>query len=159
MPTPNDTQKKLLTLTGPNTLIVGIGSTLKGDDGVGPFICGKLKKFMPDRIIDAATVPENYIQPIISKNPEVLLIIDAIDFGGSVGEIQILEPEQIHSVSLSTHIPSPRLFLDVIYRSINPKVVFLGIQPGQTEFGFPLSAEVKRTATLLAEVLTQCARE
>ena len=154
MTLPENIQQKLKALVGPDTLIVGIGNTLKGDDGVGPFICSRLKKTVPDQIIDAATVPENYIQPIITKNPKVLLIIDAVDFGGTVGAIQILEPDQIHSISLSTHTPSPRLFLDVILQSIKPQVVFLGIQPAQTGFGLPLSAEVKKNAMLLAELLT-----
>ena len=146
-------QQELKALIGPDTLIVGIGSTLKGDDGVGPFICNRLRKTVPDRIIDAATVPENYIQPIITKNPEVLLIIDAVDFGDTPGAVQVLETDQIHAISPSTHTPSPKLFLDVILQSIKPRVVFVGIQPAQTNFGQPLSPPVQRSATLLADMI------
>jgi hydrogenase 3 maturation protease len=145
--------QKLKPLIGPDTLIVGIGSTLKGDDGVGPFICSRLKRIVCDQVIDAATVPENYIQPIIRKNPQVLLIIDAVDFGDTPGAILILEPDQIHTVSPSTHTPSPRLFLDVILHSIKPQVVFIGIQPAQANFGQPLSPPVQRSATLLADLI------
>lgn len=153
MTLPQNLQQKLKALIGPDTLIVGVGNTLKGDDGVGPFICSRLRKTVPDRIIDAATVPENYIQPIITKNPEVLLIIDAVDLGDTPGAIQILGSGQIHSISPSTHTPSPKLFLDVILQSIKPQVVFLGIQPAQANFGQPLSPPVQRSATLLADLI------
>ena len=149
-------QKDLENLITPETLTVCIGSSLKGDDGVGPFVCDILRKVVPERIIDAATVPENHIQPIINKNPDVLLIIDAIDFDSPAGTIQLFEHEQVHSVSVSTHTPSPRLFLDVIFQSIKPRVVFIGIQPGHVEFGMSLSQDVEDSAIMLANQIALC---
>jgi hydrogenase 3 maturation protease len=137
-----------------DTLIVGIGNTLKGDDGAGSVICQRLKKSFPDRIIDTGSVPENFIQPIIDKSPEVLLIIDATDFGESAGAIEIFSLEQISRVTFSTHCLSPRLFLDVICQSISPEIYFLGIQPGQTELNQPLSLKVSKAVDVLVETFS-----
>jgi hydrogenase 3 maturation protease len=146
-------REQLSKICKPHTLIVGIGNTLKGDDGAGALICQRLKDIDPEQVIDAGTVPENYIQPIIKKAPKVLLIIDAIDFGASAGAINIFRPDQLSSLAVSTHTLSPRLFVDVICKSISPEVYFIGIQPGQTVLGRPLTPEVEQAVKSLTEIL------
>ena len=96
-------------LRGSKTLVVGIGNTLKGDDGAGPLVCEQLRcAGVLVELIDAGTVPENYIEPIVKKAPRNLLIIDAIDFGDSPGAISIFRPAQLNSLAFSTHTLSPR---------------------------------------------------
>ena len=138
----------------PDTLILTIGNTLKGDDAAGPTLAEKLKPVIGDRIIDAGTVPENYIQPIINKNPKIFLIIDAINFDTEPGSIKIFPPEKIKSMAVSTHAPSPQLFLDVIKSSISPEVYFLAIQPEQTTLGEPLSPTVQLAVNTVANTIT-----
>ncbi len=135
-------------------LIVGIGNTLKGDDGAGPLVCNQLKDILPDGVIDAGTVPENYIQPIIEKAPKLLLVIDAIDSGASAGAITFFKPDQLKSMAISTHTLSPRLFVDVICQSISPQVYFIGIQPGQTQLGRPPTPTVNQAVKSLTDILT-----
>lgn len=147
-------QHRLKKLCARNVLVIGIGNTLKGDDGAGPVICQRLKEAFSDRVIDTGTVPENYIQPIIDKNPKNLLIIDAVDFGASPGTVQIFDIEQINSIALSTHSLSPRLFVDVICQSISPDISFLGIQPQQTGLNQPLSPEVSRAVESLVDMFS-----
>jgi hydrogenase 3 maturation protease len=137
----------------PDTLILTIGNTLKGDDAAGPIIAEKLKPVIPDHIIDAGTTPENYIQPVIDKNPKVLLIIDAINFDSPPGTLKIFPPEKIKSMAVSTHAPSPQLFLDVIKSSISPQIFFLAIQPTQTEFGQPASEPVRQATCSVVKII------
>ena len=73
------------------TVIVGIGNTLKGDDGAGPQVCSILKGNISAEIIDAETAPENFVAKIIQMSPKKLLIIDAIDFGKPPGTIKIFD--------------------------------------------------------------------
>jgi len=141
-------------LRGSATVIVGIGSTLRGDDGAGPALCQQLASTgICAELLDAGTVPENYIQPIIKKAPRNLLVVDAIDFGGSPGEIRIFEPGQLDSLAVSTHVLSPGLFVDVIRRSIGVEVYFIGIQPVGTVLGQPLSPPVADAVRHLAQLL------
>ncbi len=148
--------EQLRKFRGSKTLIVGIGNTLKGDDGVGPLICEQLRDAgVCAELIDAGTVPENYIQPIVEKVPQNLLIIDAIDFGGSAGAIKIFKPEQLNSSAFSTHTLSPRLFIDMITQEIKVDVYLLGIQPTQTGLGQSLSAPVSRAVQSLVSTLAE----
>jgi len=142
-------------LQGSKTIILGIGNTLKGDDGAGPVVCRQLAGKTSAELINADTVPENYIQHIIKKAPRNLLIIDAIDFGGSPGTINIFKPEQLNSLVVSTHILSPRIFVDMITQVINVDVYFIGVQPAQTAFGQFLSDNIKEALRHLVDVLVE----
>jgi hydrogenase 3 maturation protease len=143
-------------LCSSTTLIIGIGNILKGDDGVGPLVCQRLKEAnISAELIDAGTVPENYIQRIIKKAPRTLIVIDAIDFGAETGTIRIFEPEQLNSLVISTHTLSPRLFVDMVRQSIQLDVYFIGIQPAQTQLGQPVSAAVNKAIEKLLAVLTE----
>lgn len=146
--------EKLSKLRGLRTVIMGVGNTLKGDDGVGPLTCERLKEHrVSAELIDAGTVPENYIQPVVTKAPRHLLIVDAIDFGASPGDIEIFEPEQLKPTVFSTHRLSPRLFVDMITKEIDVDVYFIGIQPAHTKIGQPLSPQVSRAAQRLTNVI------
>lgn len=143
-------------LRGSRTLIVGIGNTLKGDDGAGPLVCEQLSGLgVSAELIDAGTVPENYIQPIIKKAPENLLIVDAVDFGAPAGTIRVFKAEQLNTHAFSTHTLSPHLFVDMIRRSVEVNVYFVGIQPAQTQFGHPVSADVAKAVQHLCRTLAE----
>lgn len=124
-------------------LLVGMGNSLKADDGIGPAICSLLKETISGNIIDAGTVPENYIQVIIKKNPKIILFIDAIDFGAHPGTIRIFDSCQLFTGGISTHTLSPRLLSDMISQSIPAKIYFIGIQPKSMTIGYPMSQEVE----------------
>ena len=147
--------EQLRKFRGSRTLIVGIGNILKADDGTGPLVCEQLgrAKVCAD-LIDAGTVPENYIQPIIKKAPQNLLVIDAIDFGASPGTIKIFEPEQLNSHTISTHTLSPRLFVDMVCQNIKLDVYFVGIQPAQIQLGQSVSKQVSQAIQKLCRALT-----
>ncbi|MHC4130966.1 MAG: hydrogenase maturation peptidase HycI [Planctomycetota bacterium] len=151
----NQSLGRLKALTGTNTLIIGIGQVLKGDDGIGPILVERLKDRISADIIEAGTVPENYIQPIVKKAPQNLLIIDAIDFGTEPGEIKLFLPEQLSSTAFSTHTLSPRLFINLIKDQIDVDVYLIGIQPAQLEFGQPLSEDVSSALDTLTEMLIE----
>jgi hydrogenase 3 maturation protease len=147
--------EQLNKLHGSKTVIVGIGNMLKGDDGVGPLVCQQLRHAkVCAELIDAGTVPENYIQPIIKKAPQNLLIIDAIDSGASPGTISIFKPERLSSFVFSTHTLSPHLFVDLVRQEIDVDVYIVGIQPEQTQLGQPLSAQVSRAVQSLINSLS-----
>ena len=154
--------RQLNKLRNSATVIVGIGNLLKGDDGVGPLVCEQLAGKTSAELIDAGTVPENYIQPIIKKAPRNLLVIDAIDFGAPAGTIRIFEPEQLNSYALSTHTLSPRLFVDMVCQNLRrdpalrePDVYFVGIQPAQTQLGESVSPQVSQAVQQLSKILAE----
>ena len=147
--------EQLNELRNSKTVIVGIGNTLKGDDGVGPIVCQHLAGKISAELIDAGTVPENYIQPIIKKAPQNLLIIDAIDSGAPAGSINIFKPEQLDSFAFSTHTLSPHLFVYMLCKNIKVDVYFVGIQPAQIQLGQPISDAVNQAAQKLVRTLAE----
>jgi len=148
--------RQLSKLRDSTTVIVGVGNTLKGDDGVGPLVCEQLRRAkVCAELIDAGTVPENYIQPIIKKAPQNLLIIDAVDFGASPGTISIFKPERLNSFVFSTHTLSPRLFVDTVRRNIKVEVYFAGIQPAQTQLGQSISSQLRQAVERLTRALIE----
>ena len=106
-------------------------------------------------VIDTGTVPENYIQPIIKKAPDNLLLIDAVDFEALPGTIEVFEAEQLNSLVISTHTLSPRIFVDIIRQSIELGAYFIGIQPAQTQLGHPVSGQVNLAIQHLCRILTE----
>ena len=138
------------------TVIMGIGNILKGDDAAGPLVCEGLKnENISAYVIDAATVPENYIQTIIKKAPHNLIVIDAISFDAVPGTIKVFQTEQLDSMIISTHTLSPRIFIDMIKQSIELNVMFIGIQPEQIQLGSPVSKQVSRAIEELSQILSK----
>ena len=155
MSTADEVLEKLRELRWYRTSIVGIGNTLKGDDGAGPLVCQQLYGKVCVGVMDVGTVPENYIQPIVKSCPENLLVIDAIDFGAPTGTIGMFKPEQLDSAIISTHMLSPRVFVNAICEETEANPYFVGIQPAQTQLGQSMSPEVREAVQWLVDVLTE----
>jgi len=148
--------QKLSHLRNQKTVAVTIGNVLKGDDGAGPAVCEKLKGRLSAELVDTGSAPENYIQPIVSKAPDNLIIIDAVDFGGSPGQVKLFEIEQLGKITVSTHTLSPHLFVDMIKAQSDVDVYFIGIQPAHTAIGQPMSPCVAKAVEQLADTLSDC---
>jgi len=139
-------------------VILGIGNTLKGDDGAGPLVCERLSGKVSARVIDAGAVPENYIGPVLQASPDVLLIVDAVDFGGHPGQIRVCTPDEIHGFAFSTHALSLHLSIDLIRREKKLEVYVIGVQAGGTKLGDCLSPAMREAVETLVDTLTQLFR-
>jgi len=146
-------RERLSARRGLRTVILGVGNVLKGDDGVGPLVCEALGGKVSARVIDAGTVPENYIRPIIDAHPQFLLVADAVDFGGAPGAVGVFAIDQINDMAFSTHALSLRLFVDVLATEIEVNVLLLGIQPVCTQLGQPVSDPVQESIQELIGLL------
>jgi hydrogenase maturation protease HycI len=137
------------------TVIVCIGNTLKGDDGAATILYNKLAGKIKAELIDAGTVPENYIQHIVKKAPQNIVLIDSADFGGRAGEIRIFSAKQIPEVALSTHVMSLRLLADMLKRQSCANVCLLGIQPQQLGLGSGLSDAADKAVEKLTRLFIE----
>lgn len=121
-------------------VILGVGNTLKGDDAAGPAVCERLSGRVSARVIDTGATPENYIGRILEASPDVLLIVDAVDFGGRPGEIRLCTPDQIRAPAFCTHALSLNLAIDLIRHERRLEVYLIGMQADRLQFGDGLSA-------------------
>ena len=139
-------------------VILGVGNTLKGDDAAGPLVCERLSGRVSATVIDAGAVPENYIGPVLEALPDVLFVVDAVDFGGRPGQIRVCMPEEIRGFAFSTHALSLHLSIDLIRRERKLEVYLIGIQAGRTKLGDCLSPAMQEAVEALADTLTQLFR-
>ena len=75
---------------------------LKGDDQVGPLLIQRLQGKTGACLFDCGEVPENYIQPIIKAGPQTIIIVDASDWQGAIGDLRLIKREEIKNFSFST---------------------------------------------------------
>lgn len=144
--------------------VLGVGNPMRGDDAVGMEIVKSLKGRVPERVklLECQTAPENFIKEIIEFNPTHILIIDAARLEAEPGEARLVSPERILGMTLSTHAIPLSTLAEVIQGIINVKVMVLGVQPRNIEFGEKLTPELqkasKRIAKLLIRVLNELTR-
>ncbi len=131
------------------TVIVCLGSELRCDDGLGPYIGENLKiKKEGLKIVNAFSVIENYVEEIINYAPSKLIVIDAAFFDGKSGEMRILPLEKLSSYKIvSTHSFPLEAVLRIIKQDL-PKleIKILGVQPLDIGYGEGLSFPVKKAA-------------
>lgn len=134
-------------------VILGVGNTLMGDDAAGPLVCERLAGRSAAVVIDAGTVPENYVGPIRRAAPDVLLVVDAIDFGGAAGQIRVFGSADICAFAFGTHALSFHLFLDELRRERLIDVRLIGIQAGSRDLAGTVSPAVQHAAEMVVEAL------
>lgn len=127
-------------------IVVGIGNSERGDDGIGCYLLSKLKTRSK---LDCGPVPENFTDRIRAANAEVILLVDAVDFGGRAGQCLLTEAENAKGVVLSTHALPLSLFCKLFPGS---KIYLLGIQPGNLS---AISREARHAADGLAAELNR----
>jgi hydrogenase 3 maturation protease len=136
-------------------VVVGVGNTLKADDGAGSLLAQKLKGRFQDVVIDAAGVPENYLGPVRRAEPETIIIVDAADFDGEPGEIRIVAGDDVGGFPGGTHATPLSLFMMVVSEETGAGVHLVVIQATTTEFGGDMSPEVASAVERLAQELTE----
>jgi hydrogenase 3 maturation protease len=134
-------------------LIITVGNDMRSDDGVGPYIASKIKATTSLKIINAAYNPENIIDEVCDLNPDSITFIDAADFRGKPGEVELIDKEHIPESSLSTHMVPLKVVAQLIFSDTGAEILYLGIQPKSVEFGENLSEEVKNTADEIVSVI------
>ena len=141
----------LLQQTNKNKLFVGIGNVLKNDDGIGVFISNKIKESASIQRLTVEVSIENYLGKINSLNPDVLILIDCVDFGKTAGYYELLPAEKVKDFTFNTH----NISLKKISELFKMPVYILGIQPQNIEFGEEVSKIVLETAQKIINIINQ----
>lgn len=134
-------------------VIVGIGNILHGDDGIGVLIAEEIKKSTKNvTAIIGATTPENVLSPVIRAKPNLVLIIDAADFGGLFGSIAVFDPSAVKDEVYfgSSHALPISMFASAIKQELEGvSVLLVGIQARRGFLGSQISEEVHKAANWL----------
>jgi hydrogenase 3 maturation protease len=134
-------------------MLLGVGNTLHGDDGVGNYIASRFRA-RGWNAIDCGTMPENFTAVVRRHHPEILILVDATDLGLLPGEFRIVGEDQIEDVSVGTH-NMPLSFLMHYLSESAGRVIFIGVQPERLHDEEGLSPAVMGGAERLMTMLRQ----
>jgi hydrogenase 3 maturation protease len=139
--------------------VVGIGNTMRGDDAIGVEIVNLLRsKVSPNvLLIEAETMPENYIDQIVDYHPSHVLILDSGLIGKKPGATKSLTPTENMQAAFSSHMLPLQVFCAYLEKAISVKILMLIVQPKDMEMGEGLTKELinaaKKTADFLIKIL------
>jgi hydrogenase maturation protease len=140
-------------------LVAGVGNVLRGDDGFGPAVVQALEADggLPDgvRIVEVGIGGIGLVHELMDGY-DALVIVDAVDRGGTPGSLYVLEPEvpepaavpaqERHELATDLHdaVPWRALVMARAVDALPPVVRIVGVQPAETEeFSTELSACVR----------------
>ena len=144
------------------TLVLGLGSILRGDDAFGVRVAEELRKRdLPAnvRVIVAELRGLAYAEDI--QRAERVIIADAIDAGKPAGALVVFTPEQVRSLDTDA---SPHgvgmLGILKLLQTLGPcpPVTIVGCQRGEAFEGEALSPEVAAAVTVAGDMIERLVR-
>ncbi|WP_301665063.1 hydrogenase 3 maturation endopeptidase HyCI [Methanoculleus frigidifontis] len=132
-------------------MLLGVGNTLRGDDGVGSYVAHRMEDG-DWNALDCGTVPENFTGVVRRNHPALLVFVDAADMGVPPGEFRIVPKGRIQDVSIGTHSLPLSHLIDFL-AGVAETILFIGIQPAIVRDGEYLSEPVQEGAERLITVL------
>ena len=138
------------------TLILGIGNYLLCDEGVGVHVARTLAQGnLPSgvTVVEAGTAFLDVLPEI--ENADRILLIDAMEAGGTPGSIYRLPFDQCRHPDMlaSLHGFDLSRVLFMAGNHDTPEVTVFGIEPARIEWGTELSPEVRRAVPALATAI------
>jgi hydrogenase maturation protease len=131
--------------------VVGIGSVLMGDDGIGPYAVELLDAgwALPPEVLlqDAGTPGPELVQFLMDL--DAVIVIDTVRATGRAGELRFYRRDDVMCMPtaprLSPHDPDLRqaLLTAELAGRAPTQVLVVGVVPGRVELGTELSPEVR----------------
>jgi hydrogenase 3 maturation protease len=143
-------------LAGKRFGVVGVGNVLKGDDGAGPALIARLAAAgAPFPHVDATEVPENYGGWVVKQGLDLVVFVDAVDFGGAPGECRLIPIEDLMHSASSTHRLSLHFLIRYLTEEWRGEALLVGVQPKSMKLGEGLSSEIETGVRELAAALME----
>jgi hydrogenase maturation protease HycI len=154
---PREVRRALLPSGTGKTVYVTVGNVLRGDDGVAPFIAGRLNAHRENIVvIDAGDRPEAVIHRVARERPSKTVIIDAADFHGEVGDVRFFPHQRIPGHPWSTHQFPLKWVAALLEQDTGSPVCFIGIQIQDATLGVSMNRSVRESAEKIIEYLRGC---
>ncbi|WP_136688215.1 hydrogenase maturation protease [Halorhabdus amylolytica] len=144
--------------------VVGIGSELRGDDAVGLELARRIETRSlgsdADRllVVEGGVAPENHTGVVRRFDPDWIVLVDAVDFGGDPGSGEWIDPDDLGGESFSSHKSTPAMLRTFLARETGADVVLFGVQPADIDRGESLSKTVEERLGGLAARLVETLR-
>jgi hydrogenase 3 maturation protease len=139
-------------------VVVGVGNTMRRDDAVGVEVVKLLRGRVSPKVmlVEAETMPEDYLDEIVDFRPSHVLIVDSGLIGKKPGDTKLLPPsEAMKTPAVSSHVLPLQVFCAYIEKTVRAKVLLLAIQPKSTDMEEGLTKEIAETAEEIADFLAK----
>ena len=140
-------------------LVAGVGNELKCDDAFGVLAAARMKadpRMTADIVVQEVGIGGIHMVQELMRGYDALLLFDAFDRGGDIGQLWLLEPE-LPDVDSFTEKEKRDFFADVHYATpvramtmaravgaLPPLVRIIGCQPSDADaFGTELHTDVE----------------
>lgn len=147
----------------PRIAFLGIGNELNGDDAAGVWLARRLISLIPPSyrllILDCGQVPEKAVSALRRFKPDLVVLLDAADFGGIPGETRWIDPQDTSGFSASSHSLPFSVLANYLKREFNCDVGLIGIQPASLDFDAGLSSSVKKSLVGMLQFLVETLNE
>lgn len=150
-----DLREQLAKWVQGQVVVMGIGNPSRGDDTAGSRVAKQVRAAPGLRVIDAQDVAESYLRQVVEERPDTVVLIDSVDLKSAPGSVALLGKNQLASYYTSTHHVSLSLLMDYLERETHARVFMIAIQPRQTEFLKPMSAEVASSVEAISGALNE----
>lgn len=125
------------------SVVVGMGNTLRSDDGIGVRIAEALTGRVPCRVFSAGVTPENFLGKIAHEHPKNVFFVDAVDFGATPAEAHVFDRSALESQDFFlTHNASISLLFDAVRARTSAACFLIAVQPKRVAFGEHLTREL-----------------
>jgi hydrogenase 3 maturation protease len=153
------------------TVVLGVGSELRGDDAAGILVARRLAQSPAARPVIGAgaheggsprlvaleghTAPESFAGKIIKLKPSHVLIVDAAEMGLAPGEWGILGRDELDKSITTTHLIPLTALAKHLEESCGCSVGFVGIQTGKCGVAVGVSEPVSRAVEAVSDKIVQ----
>ena len=147
-------------------VLMGVGNPGCGDDAFGPLLADRLGSFGDFWAMNCEELPENYTGAVKEHHPDVVLIADAVNFGGDPGQVMLSSSAALRNDHLQTadgsgcrlissHKPSLKLVMDYLSIETSANVVLLGVQPCSLHYGHKPTTTILQTIVDLEHLINR----
>lgn len=143
--------RKLIRGKAQRILFVGIGNVFRNDDGIGVYIVQRIRESCRFMKMTVEVSLENYLSKINKLNPDLVILVDCIDFGRIPGFTAILPIELTDGPGMQSH----HLSLSKLGEFISVPVRVLGIQPANLSVGENLSPGVQKAGDRIVAIIEE----
>ena len=143
-------------------VLVGcVGNVLRGDDGFGPAVAGRLSLPAGARVVETGIGGIALLQELMA-GWDGLVLVDAVDQGAAPGTVFTIVPEVGEAVHVpDVHLANPeRVLTTAKGLGVLPgRIVIVGCQPAEVdELGEGLSPPVERAVDVAAREVERTVR-
>jgi hydrogenase maturation protease len=153
-----------------NIAVIGIGQSLRGDDGIGPEAVRHWSADFP------ATANDPHIQILLLETPglgllddlaeaDAAILVDAVSTGCPAGTLRVFDPipnTRLSAAEKTAHGFGVAESISVARKTgarLPPRLILIGVEGGQYKLGHGLSDLVRESIPVAASKIQECVSE